>query len=70
LLNQLDGQHGTRGNFLFYLATAPAFFGEIVDQLGAQQLVIQTDEHSRRVVIEKPFGHDLESARSLNHTLR
>jgi len=70
LLNALDARHGTQGNFLFYLATAPAFFGEIVDQLGTHRLVVHKEENSRRVVIEKPFGHDLESARSLNHTLR
>ena len=52
-------------NAVFYLATAPSFFGEIVDRLGLAGLL---DEHAgfRRVVIEKPFGSDLKSAQALN----
>jgi glucose-6-phosphate 1-dehydrogenase len=69
-LSQLNAQYGTQGNFLYYMATAPTFFGEIVEQLGAKGLVIHDKDYSRRVVIEKPFGHDLESAQSLNHSLR
>ena len=69
-LIQLNAQYGTRGNYLYYMATAPTFFGEIVQQLGEKGLVAHDREYSRRIVIEKPFGHDLESAQSLNHTLR
>jgi glucose-6-phosphate 1-dehydrogenase len=69
-LSQLNTQYGTRGNYLYYMATAPTFFGEIVQQLGEKGLEAHDGEYSRRIVIEKPFGHDLESAQSLNHTLR
>jgi glucose-6-phosphate 1-dehydrogenase len=69
-LTQLNSQHGTRGNYLYYMATSPTFFGEIVQQLGEKGLVTQDEGYSRRVVIEKPFGHDLVSAQSLNHALR
>lgn len=71
-LAALDASIGAGGNFLFYLAVADRFFGPIVDQLGHAGL---TDEQPdaegapsrwRRVVIEKPFGHSLDSARALN----
>ncbi|MGH7256138.1 MAG: glucose-6-phosphate dehydrogenase, partial [Nitrospirales bacterium] len=69
-LLQVDARHGTEGSYMFYLATAPSFFAEIVRQLSIQGL---TSEHNgcwRRVVIEKPFGHDLASARALNRELQ
>jgi glucose-6-phosphate 1-dehydrogenase len=66
MLNDIDQKHGTGGNYFYYLATAPALFGEIVKQLGAAGLAEETDGRWRRVVIEKPFGRDLESARALN----
>ena len=69
-LGELDQQYGTAGNYLFYLATAPKFFGEIVQQLGQSQLSKQENGRWRRVVIEKPFGHDLESARALNRQIK
>ena len=53
-------------NRLFYLATAPEFFAGIVENLGAQGMA-QPEQGLAAVVIEKPFGHDLESARELNH---
>ncbi|MDO6415052.1 glucose-6-phosphate dehydrogenase [Sphingomonas sp. BIUV-7] len=53
------------GNVVFYLATAPGFFGTIVEALGDVGLLDEKDGF-RRVVIEKPFGTDLESARALN----
>jgi glucose-6-phosphate 1-dehydrogenase len=61
-------RHGTSGNALFYLATPPAEFGTIVRGLGAAGLS-REDAGWRRVVIEKPFGHDLESAVALNSDL-
>ncbi|HEV2688110.1 MAG TPA: glucose-6-phosphate dehydrogenase, partial [Bryobacteraceae bacterium] len=65
LLGSLDKQLGTRGNYFFYLATAPTFFATIVKRLGGAGLV--TEDHGwRRVIIEKPFGRDLDSARTLN----
>ncbi len=69
LLNQIDKEHGTRGNYLFYLATAPSFFGPIVRQLGEAGLVNE-ERGWRRVIIEKPFGHDFESAVALNKEIR
>ena len=56
------------GNVIFYLATAPGFFGPIVDSLGDSGLLDQRDGF-RRVVVEKPFGTDLASAQALNRQL-
>ena len=53
-------------NAVFYLAVADRFFGPIVDQLAQAQLFEEKPGTFRRVVIEKPFGHDLASARELN----
>ncbi len=65
-LQKVDQDHTTHGNFFFYLATAPSFFGPIVEQLAAAGLMEENNQHWRRVIIEKPFGHDLESAKTLN----
>jgi glucose-6-phosphate 1-dehydrogenase len=56
------------GNVAFYLATAAAFFGPICEALAKASLLRETDGF-RRVVVEKPFGHDLKTARALNKTL-
>lgn len=69
LLSKLDPECGTQGNYLFYLATAPQLFSEIASQLANAELTQQQNGHWQRVVIEKPFGHDLDSARDLNKTL-
>jgi glucose-6-phosphate 1-dehydrogenase len=61
-------EHGTRGNALFYLSTAPEFFGAVAAQLDAAGLVDEAGGW-RRVVVEKPFGRDLDSARALNREL-
>ncbi len=63
-LSELDGSHGTAGNAMFYLSTQPSYYAPIVEQLGRAGL--QQDQGWRRVVVEKPFGHDLSSARELN----
>jgi glucose-6-phosphate 1-dehydrogenase len=66
-LETVDEEHGTRGNRLYYLATQPSQFAEIVAQLG--RVGLDHERHDggwRRVVIEKPFGHDLDSAKRLN----
>ena len=68
-LKEVDGMHRTKGNYLFYLATPPRFFEEIVGELGRAGLIREEADRWRRVVIEKPFGHDLESARLLNRDL-
>ncbi len=66
--------HGTEGNVIFYLAVADRFFGTVVEQLGTAKLSDQgTDKKHpcwRRVVIEKPFGRGLDSARALNVHIR
>jgi len=54
------------GNALFYLATPPSEFSIIIKQLGKAGLVKEDKGHWRRVIIEKPFGHDLPSAIALN----
>src|SRR5947209_14246835 len=69
-LAQVDLEFHTQGNYLFYLAVAPKFFGPVVQQLGTAGLSQQRDGHWRRVVIEKPFGQDLESAKALNRSIR
>src|SRR5205807_4346746 len=58
------------GNHFYYLAVAPRFFGEIVKQLGAAGLAREENGQWRRVVIEKPFGRGLQSARSLNTEIK
>jgi glucose-6-phosphate 1-dehydrogenase len=68
LLQKIDKEHGTRGNRLFYLATAPEYFAEIIGQLGAQGMA-NPKVGTVRLIIEKPFGHDLASARVLNDTV-
>ena len=64
-LDSLAAANGIGGNRLFYLATAPEYFSPIIENLGAHEMA-HPDQGSVRVVIEKPFGHDLESARALN----
>jgi glucose-6-phosphate 1-dehydrogenase len=56
------------GNVAFYLATAASFFGPVAQALAKVGLLKETDGF-RRVIVEKPFGHDLKSARALNKTL-
>ncbi len=70
LLINVDQQYATKGNYLFYLSTAPQFFSEIPQQLDRQKLTSETGDSWRRVVVEKPFGRDLKSAQELNETLR
>ncbi len=62
----LDKTAGTAGNYLFYLAVSDRFFAPAVAGLGAAGLAAEKDGQWRRVVIEKPFGHDLPSAKALN----
>jgi glucose-6-phosphate 1-dehydrogenase len=69
-LAAVDAEQHTEGNYLFYLATAPKFFAQIVQQLGAAALSRQENGRWRRVVIEKPFGHDLDSAQALNRDIK
>lgn len=66
VMEQEIRSHSANGDVLYYLATAPSFFVEIVRQLGAADLAHEEDGRWRRVIIEEPFGHDLESARAMN----
>jgi glucose-6-phosphate 1-dehydrogenase len=69
-LDALDAERGTAGNRLYYLATQPSQVTEIVRQMG--RVGLDHELHGagwRRVVVEKPFGRDLDSARRLNHEL-
>ena len=65
-LDRIAQEKGIGRDRLFYLATAPEFFAGIVENLGAQGMA-QPEKGKVAVVIEKPFGHDLNSARELNH---
>ena len=65
-LSDLDRERGTMGNHVFYLSIPPKSFPEVTQQLRDSGLAVQDGEGWRRVVIEKPFGHDLASARELN----
>ena len=72
-LGEAEKAHGTKGNAIFYLAVADRFFGPVVDQLGKAEARpsrasgrIGKPAFWRRVVIEKPFGHSVQSARDLN----
>ena len=66
---KLKGQHEQQENttnVLFYLAVADRFFGPVIEQLGRAALTRQSDRAWRRVIVEKPFGHDFASAEALN----
>lgn len=68
-IEELDELRGTGGNHAFYLAIPPGFFGDVVGQLKEHGLAQPGPDSWRRVVIEKPFGHDLESAQELQAIL-
>ncbi len=66
-LGELDEQYGTRGNRLFYLAVAPEYFADIAQRLNKHGMAKPEKKGQWvNVIIEKPFGTDLESARKLN----
>lgn len=65
-LAELDAQRGTGGNRLFYLATPPESYPTIIQRLGAAGLAQSPSGGWTRIIIEKPFGRDLGSARALN----
>jgi glucose-6-phosphate 1-dehydrogenase len=66
LLDEIDRERGTAGNRVFYLSTAPELYSEAIQQIGAADLARPKDGSWVRIIIEKPFGQDLESARRLN----
>jgi glucose-6-phosphate 1-dehydrogenase len=65
VLNELDEEHGLQGNRLYYLAVPPSAFETIVDEIGKRRSATGWT----RLIVEKPFGHDLASARELNTML-
>jgi glucose-6-phosphate 1-dehydrogenase len=74
-LHDVSQERGTQGNCLFYLAVADRFFGPVIEQLGhagllEEELRDEVPQRWRRVVVEKPFGHSLQSARELNTRIR
>jgi glucose-6-phosphate 1-dehydrogenase len=68
-VEKVDRDHSTHGNHLYYMATAASYFGPLVEQMAAAGMMREENQSWRRVIIEKPFGHDLESARELNQRL-
>jgi len=69
-IDEADKAHNTGGNKFFYLAVAPRFFSAIVEKLGAANLTKEENGRWTRVIVEKPFGHDLASAKQLNCDLK
>ena len=67
---EVSATHQTGANRFFYMAVAPRFFAPIVQQLGAAGLTTQENHAWTRVIVEKPFGRDLASAKQLNHDIR
>ncbi|GAB3822305.1 glucose-6-phosphate dehydrogenase [Tessaracoccus terricola] len=65
-IHELDNARGTGGNHAFYLSIPPSSFEIVVSQLKRHGLTDRTEDNWNRVVIEKPFGHDLASAQDLN----
>ncbi|MFC3687546.1 glucose-6-phosphate dehydrogenase [Aquipuribacter hungaricus] len=68
-VKELDEHRGTRGNHAFYLSVPPSSFPVVVKQLARSGLSDSEADAWRRVVVEKPFGHDLASARELNEVV-
>src|SRR5712675_735625 len=69
-IDDVSKEHNTQGNKFFYLAVAPRFFSPIVQQLGQAGLTKEESNQWARVIVEKPFGHDLSSAIQLNKDLK
>jgi glucose-6-phosphate 1-dehydrogenase len=69
-LNEIPEAAKINGNYLFYMATSPEYFGPAAQNLAAAGLASQQDGVRRRLIVEKPFGEDLKSAEELNKTLQ
>ncbi len=69
-LKKLDSERGTRGNRAFYLSASPSLFPTIVERLGEAGMNEGEEGGWSRLVVEKPFGRDLGSARELNEEIR
>ncbi|MGH3147913.1 MAG: glucose-6-phosphate dehydrogenase, partial [Rubrobacter sp.] len=70
LLKKLDEERGTEGNRAFYLSTSPSLVPSIVERLGEAGMNAGEDGGWSRLVVEKPFGRDLEGAEALNEELQ
>jgi glucose-6-phosphate 1-dehydrogenase len=68
-IEEVGEARGTGGNYAFYLSIPPRFFSDVIGQLKEHGLADPKQESWRRVVVEKPFGSDLESARALNDVI-
>jgi glucose-6-phosphate 1-dehydrogenase len=68
-IDELDEMRGTGGNFAFYLSIPPRFFADVLGQLKEHNLATGSGASWRRVVVEKPFGSNLSTARHLNDVL-
>lgn len=71
MLEDLDTKYGTKGNRLFYLSTQPSYFTTIIEKLSQHQLIYpkNVEEKWSRIIIEKPFGEDLNSAEKLQNEI-
>jgi glucose-6-phosphate 1-dehydrogenase len=69
-LDKINDEHETKGNYFYYLATPPDLFAPVSEQIHAVGLAEEAEGQWRRFIFEKPFGHDLESARTLNCSLQ
>jgi glucose-6-phosphate 1-dehydrogenase len=69
-IKEAAAEHDVRPSVLHYLAVAPRFFAPIVRQLETMGLALEGEESWRRVIIEKPFGRDLPSAKALNAEIK
>lgn len=71
-LDELKEKHGTQGHHIFYLSTSPSLYSPIIENLARAGLATKRKTHEPawpRIVVEKPFGHDLKSARELDERL-
>ena len=70
VLDKIERDHGTGGNVLFYLAVSDRFFGPVAEQVAKAGLADEADgKRWRHIIVEKPFGHDVDSAKALNARL-
>ena len=69
-IHDIQKSNQIQKNIVFYLAVAARFFGSIVEKLGVAQLLKESENSWKRVIVEKPFGHDVESSKVLNLELR
>lgn len=68
-LKGLDKEKNTNSNYIFYLATPPKIYETVVNNLGAHDLQYEHNDSKKKIIVEKPFGYDLESAQRLNKNL-